>query len=129
MQIIGLGTDIVEIDRIKEVVSRHTEHFKNRVYTADELLCAEKKNDQIAYLAGRWAAKEAAAKALGCGIGSSCALNDIEIINDAAGQPQLSFYGDAANTAEKLGVNDIKLSISHEKHYAVATVILCNKDD
>ena len=122
--ILGLGTDIVEIDRIAAVRDRCGEHFAERVLTADE---AAQWQGRISYLAGRWAAKEAAAKALGCGIGERCALSDIEIIDDACGAPQLHC------TAPALKAFDGKIlrwhvSISHEKAYAAATVILEGAD-
>ena len=122
--ILGLGTDIVEIPRIAAVLERHGDHFMGRVFTADETRQAA---GRIAYFAGRWAAKEAAAKALGCGIGEKCALTDIEVIDDANGAPRLSC------TALALGdfkVRQVRwhVSISHEKNCAVATVILENAD-
>ncbi|MBE6357361.1 MAG: holo-ACP synthase [Lentisphaerae bacterium] len=128
MRIIGLGTDIVEISRLQAVLSRFDCRFRERVYTVDELVLADTKSGHIPYFAGRWAAKEAAAKALGCGIGENCAFTDIEILNDEAGRPVLTFSGSAKEFADKLGVTDIKLSISHENSYAVATVVLCGKD-
>ena len=69
MKIIGLGTDIVEIARIERMLDEYGEQFCDRVYTADELALAGGKRGRKAFFAGRWAAKEAAAKALGCGIG------------------------------------------------------------
>ena len=129
MQIIGLGTDIVEVDRIRKVLASFDTQFPARLCTAAELSDAEKRADKAAFFASRWAAKEAAAKALGCGIGAKCAFNDIEISNDPAGKPVMKFSGMAAKTADALGVSEINLSISHEKHYATATVILCNNDD
>ncbi len=118
--ILGLGTDIVEIDRISAVLKRHGEHFSERVFTAGELAQADAR---ISYLAGRWAAKEAAAKALGCGIGETCAVTDIEIIDDPAGAAKMCC---TAPALEKLARGGLRwhVSISHEKAYAVATVIL-----
>ena len=129
MRIIGLGTDIVEISRLQAVLSRFDCRFRERVYTVDELVLADNKSGHIPYFAGRWAAKEAAAKALGCGIGENCAFTDIEILNDDNGRPILTFSGAAAKFAESLNVSEVKLSISHENHYAVATVIICGEDN
>ena len=124
MDIIGIGTDIVEIARLQKVIDSHGKHFLERVYTECELeLLADRKNS-ITFLAGRWAAKEAAAKALGCGIGEKCNFTDINISSNASGQPEMSFSGAAAKEAGRLGVTGIKLSISHEANYAVATVLL-----
>lgn len=128
MRIIGLGTDIVEISRVKAVLEKFSGRFHERVYTEMELMLGESKSGHIAYYAGRWAAKEAAAKALGCGIGENCAFTDIEILNDDHGRPVLTFSGAAAEYARSLQVSEVKLSISHENHYAVATVIICGKE-
>ena len=122
--IIGLGTDIVEIERVAAVLSRHGEHFSERVFTPGE---SAQAHDRISYFAGRWAAKEAAAKALGCGIGEMCALTDIEVIDDEAGAPRLSCTAPALKRFSGTGLR-WHVSISHEKAYAVATVILENAE-
>jgi len=118
--IVGLGTDIVEISRIAAALERNGKHFLDRVFTAAE---QRDGGDKTHYYAGRWAAKEAAAKALGCGIGEKCALTDIEILNDARGVPHLNCKAPAA-----LGLCGGNLrylvSISHEREYATATVIV-----
>jgi holo-[acyl-carrier protein] synthase len=126
MQIIGLGTDIVEIARIEKMLAEHPGKFETRICTPEELEIAGTKRGRLTFFAGRWAAKEAAAKALGCGIGKKCAFTDINIINDASGRPEMSFSGAAAATAAECQVKAICVSISHEAHYAVATVILCS---
>ncbi len=123
--IVGIGTDLAECARIERLFKLHGEHFQRRVLTHEE--CAE--CDGISYLAGRWCAKEALAKALGTGIGAQCAFEDICVLRDSAsGRPVMTLSGNAKRTAEKLGVKRIHLSISHEKHYAVATVILERSD-
>ena len=122
--ILGLGTDIVEIDRVVAVLARHGEHFSERVLTAGE---AAQAHGRSSYLAGRWAAKEAAAKALGCGIGEACALTDIEIIDDAGGAPHLRCTAPALKSFAGR-VLRWHVSISHEKAYAVATVIIEGED-
>ena len=124
MQILGLGTDIVEIARIEKLLAGHPGRFEERVCTPQELEIAGTKRGRLTFFAGRWAAKEAAAKALGCGIGKKCAFTDINIINDASGKPEMHFTGTAVATAAAAGVKNIRVSISHEAHYAVATVIL-----
>ena len=124
MEIIGLGTDIVEIARIERMLAEYGNEFCERVYTPEETAIAGDRRGKIVFLAGRWAAKEAAAKALGCGIGADCAFTDINITRDDGGRPVLTFSGAAAAYAAKLGVSSVKLSISHESRYAVATVIL-----
>ena len=118
--ILGLGTDIVEIDRIAAVLERHGEHFSERVFTAAEIAQA---HGRISYFAGRWAAKEATAKALGCGNGDMCAFTDIEIIDDAAGTPRLNCTAPMLKALADRVLN-WHVSISHERSCAVATVIL-----
>lgn len=125
MKIIGLGTDIAEVERIAALLARHGDRFRTRICTDAELDSARSRETQATFFAGRWAAKEAAAKALGCGIGKSCSFTDIIITNDAAGRPELRFAGSAAAYAARIGVQSISISISHENRYAVATVILC----
>jgi len=120
--IIGIGTDIVELARLKAAIARGGKAFLERVYTPSEL--AEAK-DRLEYLGGRWAAKEAAAKALGCGIGSGCSFTDIEVANDAAGAPKVTCTAPAAGRlAERYRNLCWHISISHEHAYAVATAIV-----
>ena len=76
------------------------------------------------YFAGRWAVKEAVAKALGCGIGADCASIEVETCNGTAGKPVTRLSGNAAKTMEKLGGKNIHISLSHEANYAIAYVIL-----
>jgi holo-[acyl-carrier protein] synthase len=124
--IIGLGTDIVEIARLQLSISRSGEPFLRKVYTDTELAALPKNPERAAeYLAGRWAAKEAFAKALGTGITEACRLNEISVSNrEPSRQPVILLNGSAAATAFSMGVRNIHLSISHEKNYAVATVLL-----
>lgn len=125
MEIIGIGTDIMETSRLQETLARHGESFRKRVFTASELAeCTAKKQVGTEYLAGRWAAKEALSKALGCGIGSKCSFTDIEVVNNASGAPEIVLSGKALETFHALNGRKIHISISHEKHYAVATVII-----
>lgn len=116
----GLGTDIVEIARFERAAPR----FAERVLTAAELAIYQQQPQPLAYLAKRWAAKEAAAKALGTGIAQGVTFQDFHTSNDAAGRPQLRLSGRAAELAEALGVRCCHLALADEKHYAVATVIL-----
>jgi len=128
--IVGIGTDIAELARIRTLLEAHPETFPARFLTKKErLLLAEHPHGAAGFCAGRWAAKEAAAKAMGCGIGEKCALCDLEILNDVSGAPQLTCSGAAAETAKRLGVTRIHLSISHEREYAVATVLLENTQE
>lgn len=122
--IVGLGTDIVEIARIKETLERHQASFEEHVFTETERVAGAGRKDSALYYAGRWAAKEALSKALGCGISEKCHWLDIEIYNGDKGNPRIKLSGAAAESAEAIGVSEVHVSISHEKHYASATVIL-----
>ena len=120
----GLGIDIVETDRIRQVIERHGEQFLNRVYTPAEQAIGKIRASAHHFYAGRWAAKEAAAKALGCGIGSECSFNEIEVVDSPIGVPSLVFSGSAARTAAALGTKNVRVSITHEREYAAAVVII-----
>ena len=113
------GVDLIEISRIKDVVSRHGKRYLERVYTPAELeLCGQR----IESLAGRFAAKEAVAKALGCGIGE-VAWKEIEILGDENRAPVLHLHGMAAQKADELGLASWSVSLSHSHSHAVALVV------
>lgn len=122
--ILGLGTDIIEIFRIKASIERHLGAFLEHVFTPDEIAEASKRKDRMQYYAGRWAAKEALSKALGCGIGANCGWHDICILNGIHGAPEMTITGKALESASAMGLKKIHVSISHEKRYAAATVII-----
>lgn len=122
--IVGIGTDIARIARIREAIARHAGAFLSHIFTEEEQAEADGRKSLEQYYAGRWAGKEALSKALGCGIGEKCLWLDIKIMNNADGQPQIFLSGKTAETAEKLSVKNIHISISHEKKYACSTVVL-----
>ena len=123
MAIIGIGTDIVEIHRIEKNLS-HSPKLAARILTPEEMVIFNASSEPARYLAKRFAAKEAAVKALGTGIGRGIGWQHISIANNELGAPYLSFNGGFAARCEQLGVSSSHLSISDEQHYAVATVIL-----
>jgi holo-[acyl-carrier protein] synthase len=117
--ILRTGVDLIEISRIQEVVSRHGKHYLERVYTPAELeLCGKRAES----LAGRFAAKEAVSKALGCGIGD-VDWKEIEILGDEQHAPVLYLHGKAVQIAEGLGVTNWSVSLSHSQSHAVAFVV------
>ncbi len=117
------GVDLIEIERIKDSISRNGERFLKRVYTEKELaLCGE----DAASLAGRFAAKEAVSKALGCGIGD-VGWQEIEVLRDEARAPVLNLHGAAQALADELGLTTWSLSLSHTKTHAVAFVVATGK--
>ncbi|MGL4854321.1 MAG: holo-ACP synthase [Lentisphaeria bacterium] len=120
----GVGTDIVKIKRIKQAIERFGDLFIARILNAQEVEIAEQKNFSESHIAGRWAAKEAVAKALGMGIGKACKFHDITIIPNSFGKPCVTLSGAAGNFAQESSIKIIELSISHESDYAVAFVVL-----
>jgi len=114
-----VGVDIIEIERIERVVARWGECFLNRVYTEAELdIC---KNRAPA-LAVRFAAKEAVMKALGTGV-RGVGWREIEVLANSDGKPLVYLYGGAKRKAEELGVEELGISLSHSREYAIASVV------
>ncbi|EFP98079.1 holo-ACP synthase [Vibrio caribbeanicus] len=126
MAIVGLGTDISEIQRIEKAASRNGDAFAQRILTQNEFLKYQVLKQKTRFLAKRFAAKEAAAKALGTGIACGVSFHDFEITNNELGKPELHLSNQAAVIANTINVRSVHLSISDERHYAVATVILEN---
>ncbi len=122
--IFGIGTDIVETARIQAVLERHGDRFSRRILTDAELRVFEHRQRSVAYLATRFAAKEALAKAFGTGIGAEVSFLGIEVGNDAAGRPEVTLSGQTEDYARAQGIQRIFLSLSDEKHYAVAMAVL-----
>jgi holo-[acyl-carrier protein] synthase len=121
--IIGLGTDVVEIARIAKQLHQ-SQRLAERVLTPSEMITFRAHTFPERFLAKRFAAKEAAVKALGTGISKGISFQHVEVVNLPSGQPTLVFSGKFAEMSEKLGVNRSFISISDEQHYAVASVIL-----
>ena len=113
------GVDIIEIPRIKQVLDRYGQRFLDRVFTPDEIAYCRGRAPN---LAGRFAAKEAAMKALGTGV-RGVSWKDIEVIRADSGAPSLRLHGRAEKRAERLQVGEMSLSISHSREYAVAFVV------
>ena len=121
---IGIGTDILEIARLENVLVRSGGKFLEHILTPEEREIAEKKGRAATgFYAGRWTAKEAVSKMLGTGIGKDCSFQDISILNNEKGAPYVILSGAAKEKADSLGITRIHISISHEQHYCVATVI------
>jgi holo-[acyl-carrier protein] synthase len=124
--IVGSGVDIIEIARIADVLARYGDRFCQRIYLPGEILyCRSKKNGAESF-AARFAAKEAAAKALGTGIQHGVAWREIEVVRSPGGRPTLLFHGRAAAVAAKLGVRNAVISLTHSRTQALAQVVLEN---
>jgi holo-[acyl-carrier protein] synthase len=116
---LATGIDLLEIDRLRDAIATHGERFLQRVFTPRELEANAKK---VESLAGRFAAKEAVAKALGCGIGD-VSWKEIEILRAESGAPQLVLHGAAERMAKELGLTSWSLSLSHSQSHAVAMAV------
>ena len=101
MKIFGIGTDIVNINRMKKSIKKNTRSFKNKIFSKNEIIYCEKKKDPYSFYAKRFAAKEALSKALGTGIRKGINFKDIEIINNNYGKPTIKLRGSTANFLKK----------------------------
>jgi len=121
--IIGMGVDLAEVGRIRAAIERHGVPFLRRVYTAGEREYCERFKNKYERFAGRFAAKEAAMKALGTGWRRGVRWVDFEVVRELGGRPTIRLDGEARMIAEELGVKRIALSITHTEAQALAQVI------
>ena len=122
--IVGTGVDLAEVPRIRASIERYGEKFIRRIYTPAEIAYVERKANKFERYAARFAAKEAGMKAIGTGWRRGVTWQDFEVANLAGGKPTLLLHGVAAKFAEKLGVKNISLSITHTAELGMAHVIL-----
>src|SRR4051794_8916396 len=123
MSIIGLGFDATDIPRVRDVFARHGERFLRRVFTDEEIAYCTRRRNPVPHLAGRFAAKEAAMKALGTGHSRGVLWRDIEVVR-LSGPPQLRLHGGAAARADRMHVRSSLLTITHSEALAMAQVLL-----
>jgi len=121
--IIGLGIDATDIDCIAETLERYGERFRQRVFTDEEIAYCTRRRVPAIHFAGRFAAKEAAMKALGTGHTQNVLWRDVEVIR-RGGPPQLQFHGGAKRRFDAIGGNRSLLTITHAEHLALAQVLL-----
>jgi holo-[acyl-carrier protein] synthase len=121
--IVGLGVDIAEVLRIQAAIERRGEPFLRRVFTPNEIEYCERFKNKFERYAGRFAAKEAAMKALGTGWRRGIRWVDLEIVREQSGRPTMALNGEAAKIAGQLGVKRISVSITHTETQALAQVI------
>ena len=130
MKIFGLGTDIVNIKRLKKILKKNKNTFKTRIFSESEILYCDKKKNSASYYAKRYAAKEAFCKALGTGIRKGINFKDIEVINNNYGKPLIKLKGQTADFLKKKIKSkkySIYLSLSDDLPWAQATVIISYK--
>ena len=124
--ILGYGTDIIDVRRIEKTINNYGEKFKKKCFTEVEIKRSEKKFNIIGSYAKRYAAKEACAKALGTGLARGVFWKDIEIINNKYGKPFIRLHNKALLIMSNITNNNYKIevSLSDEKNYAIANVII-----
>jgi holo-[acyl-carrier protein] synthase len=122
--IVGTGIDIAEVPRIAQAIERFGERFLRRIFTDGEIRYCDSKANRVERYAARFAAKEAAMKALGTGWNHGVRWRDCEVVRMPGGRPTLKFYGKAAEFAARLGAKNVVLSLTHTKEQAMAQVIL-----
>jgi holo-[acyl-carrier protein] synthase len=122
--IVGTGVDLERVDRIRAAIERHGKRFLDRVFTPGEIAYVEARIRRWESYAARFAAKEAAMKALGTGWDHGVRWVDVEIVREEGGRPELRFHGKAAEIAAKLGCRSTNVSLSHTSDNAIAQVIL-----
>lgn len=121
--IVGLGVDIAEVDRMEAVIKRRGENFLKRVFTGAEIAYCERHRAKFERYAARFAAKEAAMKALGTGWSNGVRWVDLEVKRDKKGKPTVVLSGRAREIADRMGVRNISLSLTHSGNTAFAQVI------
>ena len=124
--IVGTGIDIAEVPRIRQSIARFGDRFLRRIYTEDEIRYCDSKANRVERYAARFAAKEAAMKALGTGWRHGVRWQDCEVVRMPGGRPTIAFHGKAGEVAARLGVKNAALSLSHTAEQAIAQVILEN---
>ena len=124
--IIGIGTDIIDTRRIKNAINRYGEKFKKRCFSNNEIKRSENSFNTTHSYAKRYAAKEACSKALGTGLAKGIFWKDVEVVNDKYGKPFIKLHNNALKRINKITKKDynIEVSLSDEKNYAIANVII-----
>jgi len=124
MSILGIGVDLVEVERVQHSLDRFGERFMNRVFTAGEIAYCQSMKFPARHFAARFAAKEAVSKAFGTGIGKAMGWRDIDVHKKASGEPFLVLHGGANNLAKNRGMKSSSISLSHTDHHALAMIVI-----
>jgi len=123
MRLIGIGIDVVEVDRIADALARHGEPFVARIFTPGERAYCEAQKRPALHFAARFAAKEAIAKAFGTGIGKDLGWLDMEIVRRPSGEPAVELTGTGKAYAAATGIAEVKISLTHARDYAAANAV------
>ncbi|MGF1657368.1 MAG: holo-ACP synthase [Verrucomicrobiales bacterium] len=127
--VLSVGLDLVEVSRIEKSLERFGDRFLERVFCEQEIFYCQAMKRPGVHLAARFAAKEAASKCLGTGIGQAANWKDLEVVRRASGAPDLVLSGAAAQTAQVLGIDRILISLTHTEHYAAASAVAVGKNE
>jgi holo-[acyl-carrier protein] synthase len=127
--IIAHGIDLVDCSRIKEMLERHGDRFLERVFTEKEQAYANANKNRVEKLAGRFAVKEAVLKLLGTGWRGKIAWTDIEVVNDELGRPVVVISGEVKVIADRLGIGQISVSITHTSNFVIASAVAMAKSE
>ena len=122
--IIGIGTDLAEVPRIRRSIENYGDRFLHRIYTERERVYSSRKANAAERFAARFAAKEAGMKAIGTGLRHGISWKDFEVVNEPSGRPTLVLSGVAKQIADRLGARRISLSLTHTTEMAFAVVVL-----
>jgi holo-[acyl-carrier protein] synthase len=125
--IIGVGVDLVENERMSDVLAKHGRRFKDRVFLPGEQAYCETRGSCARHYAGRFAVKEAVSKAFGTGVGHQLGWRDIEVVRADSGAPSVRLSEKAEAFSRSQGVDRILISLSHTRHYAVAQALLIGR--
>ena len=121
--IAGIGVDVVHVPRIRQALARWQDRFLERVFTSDEIAYARRRRDPAEHLAARFAAKEAALKALGTGLSMGVRWREVEVVRDRGQRPRLALTGRTAEIGAARGVRALHVSLTHDGEYAMAQVL------
>lgn len=124
MSVIALGIDLVEVSRIRALLERSGDRFKERMYQPDEIAYCDSCSDPAIHYAARFAAKEAVVKALGTGFAEGVGWNDVEVRRAASGMPSVVLHGGAKKLAAEQGVQKVLITLTHTATAAAASVVL-----
>lgn len=127
--VLGIGVDLTENDRMRATLKRWDKHFKVKIFRPAEQRYCEACSQPWRHYAGRFAVKEAVSKAFGTGIGEALGWLDIEVVRSAAGAPTVKLHAAGARLARQRGVQNILISLSHTRHYAVAQALLVGREN
>ena len=129
MELIAHGIDLVDFPRIEQMIERHGDRFLDRVFTAAEQQYARGHRNTVEKYAGRFAAKEAILKLIGTGWRGKIAWTDVEVTNNPAGRPEVTLSGEVKEIAERLGIRQISISITHTANFAIASAVALAESD